>query len=104
LQSGTTWLGGNAQALNGGSGLNLISSDGAHIAEGIMSPRVKDGVLQEAAMDPSILTGTRKYLTQMDLAFLRDLNYVTVPEPSVFALSGATLLCAAARRRRRRDC
>jgi hypothetical protein len=67
-----------------------------------MSPRVKDGVLQEAVMDPSILTGTRKYLTQMDLAFLRDLNYVTIPEPSTVALCVSGLLCIG-RQRRRRD-
>ena len=103
LHSGTTWLGGNALALNGGSGLNLVSADGGHIAEGIMSPRLSDGVLQEAVMDPSITSGTRKYLTQMDMAFMRDIGYVTVPEPSAALMISLVLACAGMRRTRTRN-
>lgn len=98
--SGTTWLGANAIAANGGSGLNLVSADGAHLASGFMSPRLSDGVMQEVAMDPSITVGTRKSLTQMDLAILRDLNYAAVPEPST-ALLVATVLGLGLTSRRR---
>jgi hypothetical protein len=82
LATGTTWMGSNAQALNGGSGANLVSSDGGHIASSYMSFRLSDGASQEVVMDPSLTTGTRKTLTFMDLAFLRDIGYATVPEPS----------------------
>jgi hypothetical protein len=87
LVSGSTWLGASAIALHGGTGTNLISGDGAHAASGSMSRRLFDLVPQEAVMDPSLTVGTRKYLTELDMAFLRDIGYVTVvPEPSIAAL------------------
>jgi hypothetical protein len=95
LVSGTSWLGPSAIALHGGSGANLISGDGAHAASGTMSRRLFDLAPQEAVMDPSLLVGTRKYLTEIDMAFLRDIGYATVPEPSISALlavAGVTLL------------
>jgi hypothetical protein len=86
LANGTTWLGPAASALRGGSGANLVSGDGAHIAPGSMSRRLFDLVPQEAVMDPSLAVGTRKYLTELDMAFLKDLGYATIPEPSTIAL------------------
>lgn len=83
LRSGTTWMGAEGIAANG-TGVGLIDGGGAHIAGGIQSARFLDGVLQDAVMTPSITTGTRKKLTQLDLAILRDLGYSTtsaVPEP-----------------------
>ena len=96
--SGTTWSGANAKALNGGSGLNLV--DTGHINQNVMSTRLFDGAAQEPVMTPSITTGERKYLTAMDAAFLRDLNYVTVPEPASFALLLLGAGLALGRRRR----
>ena len=85
LASGTTWLGSEAIAERGtGSGAGLLS--GSHIASSTMSKRITDGATQEVAMDPNITQGTRKYLTTLDLAFLRDLGYSTV-SPS-FGLPG----------------
>lgn len=96
---GTTWLGVDAKILNGGSGTNLITLDG-HIREGLMSQRVSDGVMQEALMDPSIIVGTRKYLTYMDLAFLSDIGYDVIPEPSAAGLILVGAMSIAGRRRR----
>jgi len=100
LRTGTTWSGPEAMAQNGGSGTSLLDAGGAHIREGLMSTRLLDGVAQEALMDPTLTTGSRKYLTQIDLAFLRDLNFQTVPEPSfaILLLIGAAILGSSRRR------
>lgn len=99
LRSNSTWLGSNAIALVG-NGNNLVTA--SHIREGAMSFRLSDNAPQEVVMDPSITAGTRKSLTQLDLAFLRDLGYTTVPEPSTFSLLAIGFLSAGSRRRRRR--
>lgn len=96
LASGTTWSGVEAIALNGGSGVGLITTDG-HIANNLMSRRLLDGVLQEVVMDSNIIEGTRKSLTWMDLAFLRDIGWETIiPEPgvSVVLLVGTAMAMA----------
>jgi hypothetical protein len=72
--SGSNWTGPEAIAERG-SGTNLVTAD--HVASGIMSRRITDGAAQEVVMDPTISLGTRKYLTALDLAFLRDLGYST---------------------------
>jgi len=103
LASGTTWTGANAIALNGGTGANLLSLDGGHLASSFMSTRLTmfGGGVQEVALDPSITTGTRKYLTEMDAAFLRDLGYAAIPEPSsAFFLAAGTLILGLRRRSR----
>ncbi len=102
--NGTTWTGAEAIAANGGSGTGLIDAGGGHIAEGIMSVRQEDGTTaQEVAMDPSITTGTRKKLTELDLAFMRDLGWQTiapVPEPSSALLIGFGAFVFILRRRK----
>ncbi len=103
LISGTDYLGAEGIAANGGTGVGLADSSG-HFAMGVMSPRISDGVLQEVAMDADITVGTRKYLTELDLAVMRDLGLKTVvasavPEPSSLAFLA---LCGAAFCGRRR--
>lgn len=77
LVNGTNWNGSEVQALTG-SGSGLIHPDGAHVAFNIMSQRLSDGAMQEVSMDPNLTTGTRKELTVLDLAFLRDIGYETI--------------------------
>ena len=102
LVSGTNWLGSEVIALNG-TGTGVINPAGDHFAENLMSVRLSDGLAQKVVMDPDLLNGTRKELTQLDLAVLRDLGFSTVtaiPEPSgLFALTVAGSLIALRRRR-----
>lgn len=71
------WTGSNVLALTG-SGTNLLNPTADHIAEGKMSTNAYTGAAQEAVMDPTVLQGSRKYLTALDLAFLRDIGYSTI--------------------------
>lgn len=102
LVSGTDWLGSEVISLNG-TGNGIIGGGGSHFASDLMSVRVSDGMVQETVMDPSITTGTRKELTQLDLALLRDIGYTTitaVPEPSgLFALAFIGSVVSLRRRR-----
>jgi hypothetical protein len=75
VSGGTNWNGSEVIGLYG-SGAGLVSS--GHIADGIMSTRISDGTPQEVVMDPTITQGTRKSLTALDLAFLRDIGYSTI--------------------------
>ena len=77
LVSGTSWSGSEVLALTG-SGANLINPAGDHLREGLMSRRITDGTPQEVALDPTITLGKRKLLTELDLAFLRDLGHSTI--------------------------
>jgi hypothetical protein len=73
--SGNNWTGSQVIALLG-TGEGLVSS--GHITEGIKSTSIINGAEQEVVMDPTVTTGTRKYLTALDLAFLRDIGYSTI--------------------------
>lgn len=93
LVAGTTWLGAEAIAENG-TGANLIALDGDHIAPSLLSTRISDGAPQETVMDPTITVGSRKTLTMLDLAFLRDLGWETIDPivpagPADFNANGA---------------
>jgi hypothetical protein len=101
--SGASWLGTQAIAEHG-TGANLIDTgSGAHIADNTMSLTLAGSLSQEVVMGPSIVTGTRKTLTELDAAFLQDLGYsvAAIPEPSTCALLfGAGVLGLAVWRRR----
>jgi len=74
------------------SGSVALSSGDAHWADGTMS--LVDGVSQEAAMDPNITTGTRKYMTDLDMAGLSDIGWEVsaVPMPAAVYFFGSALL------------
>jgi len=95
--AGTSWTGATVLSLDPSVALD---ADQADIVSGTMSPRLSDGTMQEVAMDPSILNGTRKELTQLDVAFLRDIGWstVAVPEPSAFLFMGLIALALGGRR------
>ncbi len=103
LVDGDNWLGANVIALYG-TGENVVS-EGNHIAPGVMSYRLGDGTLQEPVMSPYLVSGERKYLTEVDLAFMQDTGWETtavVPEPDLAALAALGLSTLLLIRRRYR--
>ncbi len=82
-------------------GTVALTSDTSHWAEGTQS--TFNGMAQEAAMDPSISAGTRKYFTDLDFAAMQDIGWqvTPVPEASTWAmmLVGLALVGGVARRR-----
>ncbi|MGD9632285.1 MAG: hypothetical protein AB7G28_21815 [Pirellulales bacterium] len=54
-------------------------ADKAHWREGTMSTIVGSATTQEAAMDPTLTTGTRKRFTRLDAAALSDIGWTVVP-------------------------
>jgi len=97
--SGANWTGAEVIALNG-TGTGIVDAGGGHFSSGLMSTRLSDGVMQEVVMDPDITTGTRKELTHLDLAALRDIGFETVPEPSSTLLLGFGSFAFIMRRRK----
>jgi hypothetical protein len=61
-----------------GTGANVLETDSQHVTTGLTSPRLSDGLRQDAVMEPSLAAGTRRSLTLLDLAFLRDIGWQTV--------------------------
>jgi hypothetical protein len=106
LASGTTWMGPAAVSLRGGSGTGMLTFDQSHLVGSLMSPRLSDGVMQTVVMSPTIVTGTRKSLTLMDVAILSDIGWdvnttLVIPEPTTTAALSAGALLIIRRRRRR---
>lgn len=99
ISGNTNWTGQEVIDLYG-TGNNLIDSNGSHIASNITSKRLSDGSTQTVVMSPSISAGVRKELTELDLAFLRDLGWTTVPEPTSMTLLGLGSLAFILRRKR----
>jgi hypothetical protein len=91
----TAFSGTNARTAFGGSNPG-VTADGDHWREGLQS-RV-NGVAQEAAFDPTLTTGRRKYLTEVDWAALQDIGWevaaTPVPLPAAVWLLGSILVAA----------
>jgi hypothetical protein len=96
---GTNWKGQRAAAFFGNDGTGLITTDG-QIAQGLGGPSVVDGMWQPAAMSPGLAAGERRYLTTLDAAFLQDIGYQIVPEPSGVWLVAIGLVVLGSVRRR----
>ena len=111
-RDGTNWLGENAISLLG-TGMNLVAPEGDHLTQSLTGhPLINGeydyGINQQVAMAPMINPGTRNYLTDVDVAFLRDLGWETiaVPEPSTWGLlflGGFAVLWTMRRRSRARS-
>ena len=74
------WAGPQAIALLG-TGSGALNGNNDHIASGTVSTRLSDGSAQVAVMDPALFNGQRKKFTRLDLAFLRDIGWQTIPYP-----------------------
>lgn len=81
------FTGANAQSAYGGP---VPLADGWHWASGLQSLAL--GGSQEAAMDPTLSAGTRKYFTELDWAGLADIGWEVVPGA---ALSSAMAFASA---------
>jgi hypothetical protein len=87
LVNGSNFVGVNATAQNGGNAVPL-SGDLAHWLAGTTSVVYGTSISQEASMDPDLQNGTRKQLTALDAAGLKDIGWSLgpVPEPSTAML------------------
>jgi len=98
LTSGGSFVGGNAQSEHGGP--VPLQSGNAHWAEGVtstvadvaLSYILNPGANQEAALDPTLIFGQRKLMTNLDLAALADIGWeitaVPLPAGAWLLLSG----------------
>lgn len=102
---GNDWLGANVAALLGSGNNNAVSSDGGHI-NGIYSSSTVygTGIAQAPVMIPSIGTNQRRFLTTLDAAFIKDINYTIVAAPEPTTLAALSLVLVVARRRRAISC
>lgn len=95
LVSGTDFVGPESSSVYGDPNSNPVplSADKSHWLNGTQS--LVDAVTQqEAAMDPSLTTGTRKYFTDLDLAALKDIGWEVsaVPVPAAIYLFATALM------------
>lgn len=91
LVSGGTFMGAASNFVYGSD--VPLHSDDSHWVDGTMS--LVDAIdSQEASLDPTILTGSRKYFTDLDLAGLTDVGWEVsaVPVPAAVYFFGSALL------------
>ena len=90
--NGTDWTGEEVvNYLGSGSGVvafGVLAPDENHVAQGVLSPRITNGQLQQSALVPLISAGVRLNLTELDLAFMRDLGYSNAIVPPRTSLLG----------------
>ena len=78
----------NSVTVNGGN-VSIVSGHWDFNVQGtvINSGTSKDGMMQEAALDPSLLVGSRKFLTDLDYAGLDDIGWEVANVPFEFSPS-----------------
>jgi hypothetical protein len=76
------FYGSNATAAYGGPVPLQPAPDLSHWAEGTTSVVYGTSVPQEAAMDPTLTTGTRKRFTALDAAAMKDIGWTVVSLPA----------------------
>lgn len=85
------------------AGTVALDGDQAHWLSGTFS--TFNGLPQEAAMDPTIVSGIRKNFTDLDFAAMQDIGWQVTPVPEasswVMMLAGLGLVGSLARRRSR---
>lgn len=92
-----SWMSLSSSTLTGAhSDTVTVLGDGSHWAEGTMSTIAGTAIAQEAAMDPTLTTGTRKYFTTLDYDGLRDIGWQVSAIPEASALAWAAALGASA--------
>ena len=98
--SGNTFVGPASKAANGGNPVPL-TTEKAHWGDGVKSVRPGTLIQQDAAMDPTISLGQRKYFTDLDYAGLKDIGWqvVAVPEPAALGTLTGLLLVGWAMKR-----
>jgi hypothetical protein len=83
------------------AGMVILDRDLSHWIDGTSS--FANGIPQEAAMDPTILLGKRKYFTDLDYAAMQDIGWQVTPVPEAgtwaMLLAGLGLVGFSARRR-----
>jgi hypothetical protein len=80
--SGNQFFGNNAEAANNFQPVPL-SADLAHWAQGTNSVVYGSSTVQESVMTPSITDGTRKVVTALDVAALKDIGWTAILPPGV---------------------
>lgn len=95
------FIGAKSMSLNGGVAVPLDGGLG-HWANGTVDDVTSPFTIlnQETAMDPSILSGTRKYFTELDYAGMGDIGWDVIPEPSTALMLSFGTVAVCARRRR----
>jgi hypothetical protein len=96
---GSNWKGLEVDTLLQSDGSNLITT-GGEIAGGLQGRSLVDGSWQPAAMSAGFNPGERRYLTTLDVAFLQDIGYQVVPEPSGWWLTIVGVVVLGSKRRR----
>lgn len=96
LVTGSNFVGATA-------GTVALDGDQAHWLSGTLS--TFNGLSQEAAMDPTIVSGIRKNFTDLDFAAMQDIGWQVTPVPEasswVMMLAGLGMVGSLARRRSR---